>query len=72
MTRKLRAHECDINFLVLEKMFTQVQPEHPLQPQCIHSTMRPSSSLPFGTLQMQFVPKLVSLVCIHRKQQRFS
>lgn len=40
----------------------RIQPEHPLQPQCMHSTIRPSSSLPFGTLQMQFVPKFVSLV----------
>lgn len=48
------------------------QPEHPLQPQCIHSTILPSSNFPFGTRQIQFVPKLVSRVCIQRKQHKFS
>jgi hypothetical protein len=55
-----------------KKKKSPVQPEHPLQPQCMHSTIRPSSSLPFGTLQIQFVPKFVSLVWIQRKQHRFS
>jgi hypothetical protein len=31
-----------------------------------------SSSFPFGTLHMQLVPKFVSLVWMHRRQQRFS
>ena len=48
------------------------QPEQPLQPQCTHSTIFPSSNLVFGTRQMQLVEKLVSLVWIQRKQQRFS
>lgn len=47
-------------------------PEHPLHPQWIHSTILPSSSLPLGTRQIQFVPKLVSLCCIQRKQHKFS
>lgn len=47
-------------------------PEQPRHPQCTHSTIRPSSNLLFGTLQMQLVAKLVSLVCIHLKQHRFS
>ena len=48
------------------------QPEQPLQPQCTHSTIFPSSNLVFGTRQMQLVEKLVSLVWIQRRQQRFS
>ena len=37
-------------------------PEQPRHPQCTHSTILPSSSLVFGTRQMQLVEKLVSLV----------
>lgn len=48
------------------------QPEQPRQPQCVHSMIRPTSSLLLGTRQMQLVPKLVSRVWMQRKQQRFS
>ena len=53
-------------------MTTIHYPEHPLHPQWMHSTIRPSSSLLLGTLQIQLVAKLVSLVWIHRRQHRFS
>ncbi|KAI8034840.1 hypothetical protein M5D96_012356 [Drosophila gunungcola] len=49
-----------------------IYPEQPRHPQWTHSTMRPSSNLDLGTRQMQFVPKLVSLVWMQRRQQRFS
>lgn len=31
---------------------------HPLQPQCVHSIIFPSSNLSFGTLHIHVVPKL--------------
>ena len=48
------------------------QPEHPRHPQRTHSITRSESTLDLGTLHTQLVPKLVSLVWMQRRQQRFS
>ena len=56
------ANKFDLLAMKKSLLFQINYPEQPRHPQCTHSTIFPSSSLVFGTRQMQLVEKLVSLV----------